>query len=151
MGEIFGFQLEKSGIYNNFHKTLAMQFKHVLYWSAILCAVGQLLLALYARFYGEIAARIETAELAPDYAELAMVKALNYALPISVCCLGLLLYTWKLNHVGRFALGIAIMLQTIAMDLNLRAVRHVFGNDVKLETVAWWYPDPETRSHFDGG
>ena len=128
-----------------------MQFKHFLYWSAILSAVGQLLLALYARFYGEIAAQIQMGGLAPDYGELAMVKALNYALPISVCCLGLLLYTWKLNHVGRFALAIVIMLQTIAMDLNLRAVRHVFGNDVKLETVAWWYPDQETRSHFSGG
>ena len=128
-----------------------MQFKHVLYWSAILCAVGQVLLALYARFYGDIAAQIESAELAPYYGELAIFKALNHALPIGVCCIALLLYTWQLNNVGRFALGSAIILQAVAMDLNLRAVRHVFGNEVQLETVAWWYPDPETRSHFSGG
>ena len=136
--------------YHNFHKLYLMQFKHLLYWSAILCAVGQLLLALYARFYGDIAAQIQAADLSNGQGELAILKALNYALPVSVCCLGLLLYTWKFNSVGRFALIVAISLQAAAMDLNLRAVRHVFGADVKLETVAWWYPDHETRAHFNG-
>lgn len=128
-----------------------MQFKHVLYWSAILCAGGQLLLALYARFYGDIAAEIQAADIATGDGELAIVRALNFALPVSVFCIGLLVYTWKLNSVGRFALVVAICLQAGAMDLNLRAVRHVFGPDVKLETVAWWYPNQETLSHFSGG
>ena len=128
-----------------------MQFKHILYWSAIFCAAGQILLALYARFYGDIAAQIQAAELSSGQGEVAIVNALNYALPVSVFCLGLLLYTWKINSVGRFALVVAFGLQVAAMDLNLRAVQHVFGEDVKLDTVAWWYPDEETLAHLGGG
>lgn len=128
-----------------------MQFKYILYWGAVLCAVGQVLLALYARFYGDVAAQIETAELVSGDGELAVVKALNYALPVSVACIAMLLYTRKFNHVGGMALAMAIGLQAAAMDLNLRAVRHVFGQDVQLETVAWWYPDKATLAKFSGG
>ena len=128
-----------------------MQFKHFLYWGAVCCAVGQLLLALYARFYGEIAAQIQSADLVPAEGELAIVKALNYALPLGVGCMAFLLYTWKINRIGGFALLVAMSLQAMAMDLNLRAVRHVFGAEVRLESVAWWYPTPETVARFSGG
>ena len=128
-----------------------MQFKHFLYWGAVGCAVGQLLLALYARFYGDIAAQIQAAEMPAGESELAIVKALNYALPIGVGCMALLLYTWKINRVGGFALVFALGLQAAAMDLNLRAVRHVFGQEVKLESVAWWYPTQETVASITGG
>jgi hypothetical protein len=128
-----------------------MQFKHFLYWGAVCCAVGQLLMALYARFYGDIASQIQAAEVAAFEGELAIVKALNYALPIGVGCMGFLLYTWKINHVGGFALVCALGLQAAALDLNLRAVRYVFGKDVKMESVAWWYPDKETVHRLTGG
>ena len=125
--------------------------KYFLYWGAVCCAVGQLLLALYARFYGDIAAEIQAADLVPNESEFAIVKALNYALPVGVACIGLLIYTWKIDRVGGIAFCFAIGLQAVAMDLNLRAVRHVFGEKVALDKVAWWYPTPETLAKLGGG
>ena len=117
-----------------------MQFKHLLYWTAVLCAVGQVLLALYARFYGEIAEQIQAAAVSSPDSEMAVVRALNIAMPLGVGCLVLLLYTWKINNVGRFAIVVAIGLQAVAMDLNLRAVRHVFGEETSLASITWWAP-----------
>ncbi len=122
-----------------------MQFKHYLYWTAVLSGIGQVILALYARFYGDLASQIPTAdELPADHTHLAVLNALNYALPVSVACIALLVYTWKINKVGSVALGFAIGLQVIATDLNLRAVRHVFGRETTLASVAWWAPADKT-------
>ena len=121
-----------------------MQFKHLLYWSAVCCAVAQILLALYSRYYGVVAEQITAAELAPGQTELAVVKALNYAMPVSVGCLLLLLYTWKINKVGGFAMLVAIGLQVAAMDLNLRAVRFAFGEETNLASITWWAPEEQT-------
>ncbi len=120
-----------------------MQFKHLLYWTAVVCAVGQILLALYSRFYGEVAAQIQAATVTSGDTELAVVKALNYALPISVGCLCLLLYTWKYNKVGGFAMVLAIGLQAAALDLSLRAAKHVFGEETSLASITWWAPEPK--------
>lgn len=75
-----------------------MQFKHLLYWTAVGCAICQILLALYSRFYGDVAVQIQAAQMESGEMELAVVKALNYALPVGVACLGLLLYSWKINR-----------------------------------------------------
>ena len=122
-----------------------MQFKHFLYWTAVGCAGCQVLLALYARFYGEIAEQIQAASVAPADSELAVVKALNYAMPVGVACLALLLYTWKINKVGGFALVFALGLQAAALDLSLRAARHVFGEQTTLASIAWWAPKEKNK------
>lgn len=122
-----------------------MQFKYFLYWTAVGCAGCQVLLALYARFYGEIAEQIQGASLAPAESELAVVKALNYAMPVGIACLLFLLYTWKINKVGGFALVFALGLQAAAMDLSLRAARHVFGEQTTLASIAWWAPKEKNK------
>ncbi len=122
-----------------------MQFKYFLYWTAVGCAGCQVLLALYARFYGEIAEQIQGAMLAPAESELAVVKALNYAMPVGIGCLLFLLYTWKINKVGGFALVFALGLQAAAMDLSLRAARHVFGEQTTLASIAWWAPKEKNK------
>ena len=122
-----------------------MQFKYFLYWTAVGCAGCQVLLALYARFYGEIAEQIQGATLAPAESELAVVKALNYAMPLGIACLLFLLYTWKINKVGGFAMVFALGLQAAAMDLSLRAARHVFGEQTTLASIAWWAPKEKNK------
>ena len=122
-----------------------MQFKYFLYWTAVGCAGCQVLLALYARFYGEIAEQIQGATLAPAESELAVVKALNYAMPLGIACLLFLLYTWKINKVGGFALVFALGLQAAALDLSLRAARHVFGEQTTLASIAWWAPKEKNK------
>lgn len=124
--------------------TEGMQFKHLLYWTAVCCAVAQILMALYSRYYGIVAEQITAATLAPAQTELAVVKALNYALPVSVGCLLLLLYTWKINKVGGFAMLVAVALQGAAMDLNLRAARFAFGEETALASITWWAPEDHT-------
>lgn len=121
-----------------------MQFKHILYWTAVGCAVCQILLALYSRFYGEVALQIHAAEMASGEMELAVVKALNYALPVGVACLGLLFYSRKINPVSGFAMVFALGLQAAAVDLNLRAARHVFGEETTLASITWWAPQPKS-------
>jgi hypothetical protein len=122
-----------------------MQFKYFLYWTAVGCAGCQMLLALYARFYGEIAEQIQGAPLAPAESELAVVQALNYAMPVGIGCLLFLCYTWKINKVGGFALVFALGLQAAAMDLSLRAARHVFGEKTTLASIAWWAPKEKNK------
>ena len=116
-----------------------MQFKHLLYWTSVLSGVGQVLVALYSRYYGDLAELIRTAQ-APGDIELAVVKALNYAMPIAVGCLLLLIYTRKFNTVGGFAMLFALALQVAATDLNLSAARYVFGEQTPLASIAWWAP-----------
>ena len=128
-----------------------MQFKHFLYWGAVCSAVGQMLLALYARYYGEVIEQISAAELMSAHSESAVIQALNYAMPVSVGCLLMLLYTRKYNKVGGVAFCLAVALQGVAVDWNLRAVRHVFGAEVRLETVAWWYPVEKPALGVSGG
>lgn len=117
-----------------------MQFKHLLYWTAVGCSAFQIVLALYSRYYGEVAELITSATVAPVQSELAVVKALNYAMPVSVACLAMLLYTWKYNKVGGVAFLIAVGIQVAAVDLNLKAARHVFGEKTSLASIAWWAP-----------
>ena len=122
-----------------------MQFKYFLYWTAVGCAGCQMLLALYARFYGGIAEQIQGAPLAPAESELAVVQAMNYAMPVGIGCLLFLCYTWKINKVGGFALVFALGLQAAAMDLSLRAARHVFGEKTTLASIAWWAPKEKNK------
>ena len=76
---------------------------------------------------------------------MAIVKALNYAMPVGIGCLLFLLYTWKINKVGGFALVFALGLQAAAMDLSLRAARHVFGEQTTLASIAWWAPKEKNK------
>lgn len=88
-------------------------------------------MALHARSYGDIASQIQAAEVAAFDGELAIVKTLRDALPFGVGCVGFLLYPWRINQAGEFALVCGSGLQAAALDLNLRALRHGFGKDVK--------------------
>jgi len=117
-----------------------MRLKDLLYWTAVVCAVAQILMSLYARFYGDVAGEIQAAVVASPDSELAVVKGLNYAFPVGVGCLLLLIYSWNINRVSGFAMVFAVGLQVAAADLNLRAARHVFGQETSLASIAWWAP-----------
>ena len=78
---------------------------------------------------------------APAESGWAVVKALNYAMPVGIGCLFFLGYPWKINKVGGFALG----LPAAAMDLSLRAARHVFGEQTALVSNAWWAPKEKNK------
>lgn len=122
-----------------------MQFKHYLLLTALISSLGQIALSLYARFYGDLALEIQAADPLPvDQTRVAVLNALNFALPVGVGCIALLVYTWKINRIGVFALAFAVGLQVIATDLNLRAIRHVFGQETELSSVAWWAPKEES-------
>jgi hypothetical protein len=88
--------------------------------------------------------------MSPD-SEMAVVKAMNYALPIGVGCILMLLYTWKINRVGGVAMVFAIGMQVAALDLNLRAMRYVFGQDTSLSSVAWWAPADKAAQTQEAG
>lgn len=117
-----------------------MRLKHFLYSVTILCAFAEIGMALYAMHWGSILQEIALAEQRQPDSELAVVKALNIALPAGVCCLALLIYTWKVDSVGAFALFMAAALHMIGFDLNVRAVKKVYGNGTPLADVTWWAP-----------
>ena len=116
-----------------------MQFKTFLYWTAVLSGIGQILVALYSRYYGSIAELIQSAQ-PPGEIEMAVVKALNYALPLGVGCLALLLYTRKQNTIAADAMLLAIALQVAGAHLNISAVKSVLGEEATLASVTWWAP-----------
>lgn len=117
-----------------------MQFKNLLYWTAVVCAVCQIVMALYSRYFTEVTDNITSVKIVVQGSEQAVVKALNYAMPVGVGCLALLLYTRKVNPMNGVAMLTALGLQAVALDLNLRAARHVFGEETALASITWWAP-----------
>ncbi len=122
-----------------------MRFKHFLYIATLVCALAEIGMALYAMHWGSIIKEIAYAEHTQTEGELAIVRALNIALPAGVCCIGLLLYTWKVDSIGGFALFLAVVMHMIGVDLNMRAVKKVYGSGTPLANVTWWAPKDDSR------
>lgn len=117
-----------------------MRLKHFLYSITILCALAEIGMALYAMHWGSILEEIALAEHIQPDSEMLVVKALNIALPSGLCSMALLIYTWKIDSIGAFALFMAGALHMIGFDLNARAVKKVYGNGTPLADVTWWAP-----------
>jgi hypothetical protein len=123
-----------------------MRLKHLLYLATIICAFAEIGMALYAMHWGEIIKDIAYADQGQVNSEGAVVRALNVALPVGVCCIAMLLYTWKVDSIGGFALFFAVVMHMIGLDLNVRAVKKVYGSGTPLASVTWWAPsDSQTR------
>lgn len=122
-----------------------MRLKHFLYLTTLVCALAEIGMALYAMYWGDVLKEvIWTSEKQPD-AELIVVQALNIALPVGICCIGLLIWTWKVDAIGGFALFMAVILHMIGFDVNVRAVKKVYGNSTSLAAVTWWAPAEDRR------
>jgi hypothetical protein len=117
-----------------------MRLKHFLYLTALFCALAEIGMALYAMHWGDVIKDIAYADKTQPDNELIVVKSLNYALPVGIVCLALLLYIWRADSVGGFSLLVAVVLHFIGFDLNVRAVKKVYGDKTDLSEVAWWAP-----------
>lgn len=117
-----------------------MRLKHFLFLTALVCALAEIGMALYAMHWGDVIADIAYAEKVQPDSELLVVRALNFALPLGVACMGLLLYTWRMDAIGGFGLSVALVLHFIGFDLNVRAVKKVYGDHTELSQVTWWAP-----------
>ena len=124
-----------------------MRLKHFLYLVTLFCALAEIVMAVYAMHWGNILQEIALAEHIQPDSELLVVKALNIALPAGLCCLGLLIYTWKIDSIGAFALFMAAALHMIGLDLNVRAVKKIYGNGTPLADVTWWAPAEKSAAH----
>jgi len=122
-----------------------MRLKHFLYTVTLVCAFAEIGMALHAMHWGDVVKEMAWYEQPGPDSELLVVKALNYALPIGVLCVGLLLWTWKMDSIGGFSLLLALVLHMIGVDLNLRAVKKVYGSGTSLAQVTWWAPAENAR------
>lgn len=127
-----------------------MRLKHFLYLATILCALAEIGMALYAMHWGDVLQDIAYAEHSQPHCEMIIVKALNIALPAGLLCIALLIYTWKVDSIGAFGLLMAAALHLIGLDLNVRAVKKVYGSGIPLADVTWWAP-AEKSVPGDGG
>lgn len=123
-----------------------MRLKHFLFLTALACAFAEIGMALYSMYWGEIIKDIAYAEKTVVPSELLVVKALNYVMPTGIACLVLLLYTRKADPMSGFGMFIAVVFHLIGLDMNLRAVKHVFGSQTPLENVTWWMPHDKSRT-----
>ena len=117
-----------------------MRLKHILYIVTIVCALAEIGMALYAMYWAEILKDIAYAEHVRPHNELIIVKALNIALPAGVLCMALLVYTRKIDGVGAFGLFMAAALHLMGLDLNVRAVKKIYGHGTPLADITWWVP-----------
>jgi hypothetical protein len=118
----------------------SMRLKHYLYIATLFCALAEIGMALYAVHWGSILKEIALVEHRQPDSELIVVKALNIALPLGLCCLGMLVYTWRVDSIGGFAFFLAVVMHMIGLDLNVRAVKQVYGTGTPLASVTWWAP-----------
>ena len=117
-----------------------MRLKHILYLVTIACAVAEIGMALYAMYWADILKDIAYAEHVQPNSGLIIIKALNIALPAGVLCMALLIYTRKIDNIGTFGLLMAAGLHLMGLDLNVRAVKRVYGTATPLADVTWWVP-----------
>lgn len=122
-----------------------MRLKHFLYSATIVCALAEIGMALYAMYWTGIISEIAAAEKTPVETELIVLRSLNIALPMGICFLALLLYIWKMDSIGGFSFFLALAMHLIGLDLNVRAVRKIYGEDTPLASVTWWAPDNDSR------
>ena len=124
-----------------------MRLKHFLYAITLVCALAEIGMALYAMYWGDILKEVQWADQRYPESEFIVVQALNFALPAGICCIGLLIWTWKIDAIGGFALFMAASLHMIGFDLNVRAVKKVYGNGVPLASVTWWAPADDNQAN----
>ena len=117
-----------------------MRLKHYLYIAALFCALAEIGMALYAMHWGNILNEIALAEHRHPDSELIVVKSLNIALPVGLCCLALLVYIWRVDRIGSLAFFLAVVMHMIGIDLNVRAVKQVYGAGTPLASITWWAP-----------
>ncbi len=117
-----------------------MRLKHFLFLTTLFCALAEIGMAIYAMHWGDVIKHMAWYEQPGPDNELIVVQALNYALPLGILCIALLLWTWKVDSIGGFAIFIAVVLHLIGVDLGVRAVTKVYGPNVPLAKVAWWAP-----------
>ncbi len=117
-----------------------MRLKHFLYLVTIACALAEIGMALYAMHWGSILQEIAYSDHSQPQSEMIILRALNIALPAGVLCIAFLIYTWKIDSIGAFWLLMAATLHMIGFDLNVRAVKKVYGNGTPLADVTWWTP-----------
>lgn len=117
-----------------------MRLKHFLFLTTLFCAIAEIGMALYAMHWGDVIKNMAWYEQPAPDSELIVVQALNYALPVGICCIGLLLWTWKVDSIGGFAIFLALVLHMIGIDLGVRAVSKVYGSGTPLARVTWWAP-----------
>ncbi len=117
-----------------------MRFKHFLYLASLVCGMAAIIMSLYSMHWADMVRHIEYANHGPVENELILMKALNYVLPTGVICIGLLLWTWKIDSVGVVPLLILVLCQLMAADVSFRAVKKVYGQKATLASVTWWAP-----------
>lgn len=125
-----------------------MRLKHILYALTLVCALAEIGMALYAMHWGDIIQQMAWNEQGNPNSELLVVKSLNIALPLGLICMWLLVWIWKMDAIGGFALFMAVVLHMIGVDLNVRAVKKVYGAGTPLASVTWWAPSQETLRDF---
>ena len=125
-----------------------MRLKHFLFLVSLLCALAEIVMAVYAVHWGGIVQDIAYAAKSQPDSEILIVRALNILVPVGVCCLALLIYIWRMDSIGGFALFLAAGLHLIGVDLNVRAVKKIYGNGTALSDVTWWAP---VEKHADSG
>jgi hypothetical protein len=117
-----------------------MRLKHFLFFTTLFCALAEIGMAVYAMHWGEVIKHMAWYNQPAPESELIVIKALNYALPLGVCCIALLLWTWRVDSIGGFAIFLAVVLHLIGLDLGVRAVGKVYGSGTSLAQVTWWAP-----------
>jgi len=129
-----------------------MRLKHYLFLITLFCAFAEIAMAVYATHWGEILRDISFAEKRMPDSEMLIIKALNFALPLGCFCLLLLLYIWRVDKIGEFAILFAVVLHMIGFDLNVRAVKKFYGEGIPLANVTWWAPAEDNHSaNLSGG
>ena len=123
-----------------------MRLKHILYIVTMACALSEIGMALYAMHWGNVIKEITLADQRMPDSEMLVLRALNIVLPVGLACIALLLYTWRADSIGGFALFVVGVLHFAGFDLNVRAVKRFYGENTPLANVAWWAPAPERQA-----
>ena len=126
-----------------------MRLKHFLYMLTLVCALAEIGMALYANYWGDVLKEVAWSNQQHPESELIVVRALNVALPVGVCCIALLIWTWKVDAIGGFPLVAVGILHMIGFDLNVRAVKRFYGHSTPLAEVTWWAPDEPRQRPVD--
>ena len=120
-----------------------MRFKHLLFTTSLVCGVAATIMSLYAMHWTDVVSRIDYVGTVSVESEMVLMRALNFVMPLGIFCIGLLLWVWRADRMGVFAMLLLIVSNLIAVDLGLRAVKKVHGEKIALSKVAWWAPQED--------
>jgi hypothetical protein len=120
-----------------------MRLKHYLFTIALLAAVVEVAMAMFAMHWYDILAEMHPGGIQSSDAELTITQSLNIVLPVGVGCVLLLLWLRRHDDIGTFTLIMLAALHFAGYDVNKRAVAKIFGDEMELARVAWWAPAQE--------